>query len=813
MTRALSLAAIAAAVAACGGCERGGAAGSTSAEPGRTAYWQPGASSVVTASVKPPPEPTLAGGHPRLFVRASDLPRLRSWAVPSNPSWRALQQLATTSRADMDSGKVPDADECAYQNRYCESYAELFAFLSLVDPSPAAREDAARRARKLLMTLVGRASAAAPSDPKWGTRYATYNRSRWVGEAYGLVVDWIYPSLTAEDKKAIRSLFLRWSEDLLHATVTGYNHPEPIGVINDPVLVRDKHAVRFGANNYFVGHMRNLGLMAMSLDAADDPAEPGQKRTYPRLRDYLGNAIGAWMYVQDHLFRGEARGGAPPEGFEYGPETLSYITELHLAIRTAGEEDPAKYGPQVAYDALPFWNEAPAAYVHALSPASIVHEAWEGPAYQAAWIGDGENETPLDPVDFFGPLGVYGMVANQPERVNAARFIELELATGGKAGFERRATAYHGGLPYLQALWYFLLFDPTAPAPTDFRAKLPLVHVDEGIGQIQARTSWKPDAAWFTYLCGWETIDHRHGDGNSFGFWRGGEWLTKERVGYGWFFENSDQHDTLAIENALPRHSDDQRIGSYQRRGSQYVFFSDDGKVLAHSFGKDFVYALGDATGLYNSTHEGVVDVTHASRSILWLEPDFIVLYDRATTKTPARFKRFYLQTPTEAKVSGGLATVTTKSGQQLFVRTLLPEKARIATLTYQASGTEDRPAQNEPMTAVLRVEPRTVEKDARFLHVLEGASAGDKAEPSTLVQSASGTPFVGAAFKDAAVLFPVNVEAVTEVDVTLPAGATRVFVTGLEPGAGYDVARQGPHLHIKKGGPERADSGGVLAL
>ncbi len=794
------------------GCGHGPAS-SSSTEPGQSTYWQPGGAAGMPASVTPPPEPALSGGHPRLIVRAADLPRLRSWAVQSNPTWRAIERLTTTAKQDMDTGKIPGTGDCILQNRFCESYAELFAFRSLVSPSEQERADSAARARRLLMHLIAKADAAAPTDPTWGTRYSTYNRSRWVGESFGLVVDWIYPSLTDADKKTIRRVFLRWSEDLLHATVTTSNHPEPIGVLNSDVLTKDVHALRYAANNYFAGHMRNLGLMAMSLDAADDPSEAGQKRTYPRLRDYLGNAIGAWMYMQDKLYRGDARGGAAPEGFEYGPEAFGSAALLHLAIRTAGEEDVKKYGPQVALDGLPIWNEIPAAYVHAMSPAPVVREKWMGPVYEPAWIGDGENYTPLDPVGLFGPLGVYGIVANQPERVNAARYIELEIAAGGKAGFDRRAAAYNGGLAYLQALWYFLLFDPAAPPPTDFRQKLPLSFIEEGIGQISARTSWKPDATWFSYLCGWETIDHRHGDGNSFGFYRGGEWLTKERTGYGFFFENSDQHDTLAIENDRPRHADDQRIGSYYRRGSQYVFFSDDGRVLAHSFGKDFVYALGDATNLYNSTHDGVNDVLHASRSIVWLEPDFIVIYDRATTKTDGHFKRFFLQTPTEAKVVGDVATVTTKSGQQLFVRTLLPANARIGALTYTPAGGEERAAEGEPMTAVMRVEARTVDKDARFLHVLQGANAGATPEKSALLQSSGGASYVGAAVQGIAVLFPVKLEPVDNVSVTLPAGVGRALVTGLEPNGAYDGTRNGAQLTVKRGGALRADSGGVLVL
>jgi len=33
---------------------------------------------------------TSVSGHPRLWVRAADLPQLRAWATSSNPMWESL---------------------------------------------------------------------------------------------------------------------------------------------------------------------------------------------------------------------------------------------------------------------------------------------------------------------------------------------------------------------------------------------------------------------------------------------------------------------------------------------------------------------------------------------------------------------------------------------------------------------------------------------------------------------------------------------------------------------------------------------------
>ena len=74
-----------------------------------------------------------------------------------------------------------------------------------------------------------------------------------------------------------------------------------------------------------------------------------------------------------------------------------------------------------------------------------------------------------------------------------------------------------------------------------------------------------------------------------------------------------------------------------------------DGRVIAHSFQSSYVYATGDATGLYNSVAEDTLDVANASRSIVWLKSDHIVAYDRADSLSPGHAKRFWLHRVTPA--------------------------------------------------------------------------------------------------------------------------------------------------------------------
>jgi hypothetical protein len=765
---------------------------------------------------------TLGPEHPRIWVRAADLPRLRSWASPSNPVYKSgLEAVAVEAKKTFDPQALEKGSECSIRGIFCETYAELFAFMSLVAPDPAQRKDYGERAKAIVVKLFQRIDRNDPSDPIAGPRFATYDRSRWTGEAFPVVVDWIYPLLGPADKALARRVFLRWGEELLRAQVTSHNHPEPFGVINSPELVKAPAKRRYALNNYFNAHMRNLGLMALALDEADDPAEPDQARAYPRLRDYLGNAVGAWLYMADSALRTEAAGGSSPEGFEYGSQTLAYQAQFHLALQTAGAADVGKLGAQVGpLSKHPVWQQVLPAYAHALSPAPVVYESWKGEEYQPAYYGDGQEFDAGDPIDLLAPFALYAINEGEPAKAAQARWLELHLSEGGTKGMERRSRSLNSGVNFRQSIWYFLLFDPAAPPAADPRPSYGLSHVSEGLGHLSARTGWGRDAGWFFFQSGWRAIDHQHGDVNNFSFYRGGEFLTKERVGYGYYFENSDQHNTLALENEKPAHTDDDRRSSFWKRGSQWPLSpAGDGKLLAKSVGADYAYALSDATALYNSDYERIKAVTHASRSIAWLGPDYVVVYDRAQSRE-GLFKRFFLHTAAVPAVAGNVSTVTTPKGQKLVVTTLLPEKAQIAGQAHPpGDSSETRPAEQEPMRAFLRVTAEGAPKEARFLHVLQGVSAGGRPDAAQIVRGAGGAPFAGAAFGAHAVVFPVEVEekGASATTFVVPAGVKRVLVTGLAPGGAYAVGKKpsggGTEVSVGPGGGEKADGGGVLAV
>ncbi len=774
----------------------------------------------ATPIAMPTPISTLVpqSGHPRLWLTAAELPRLQSWAVASNPLYvDGLALLAERAKGEMDEGRVPDQDcgNVGYEEYPTEMYAELFAFLSLVENDAAARADYANRARTLLMHIMNEAAKGPATAEDYtcneSTQYPPFrhpdfatedrDRIRYHGEAFPLVVDWIYPTLTAQDKSTIRQVFLRWSQEVIER---GYHHPEPVGTVNDPTLLTDTQQVRFSGNNYYAAHMRNLGMMALALDAADDANN--------QLRDYLEIAVGAHLYIFDHLTRTDSRGGMLPEGLEYSPQTLGYATQFLLSLHTAS----ATYPITTSLGSNPFWDDSLTAYLHSLSPATVAREEG-GDRYLPAFYGDGQSYHLPDFVSAFAPIGLYDTLTGNTARLNTVRWLQSHTAPGGAAQLAERV---RNPVDFREAILYFMLYDPNAAPPTDPRPALATGYLAPGLNRLFSRSGWGSDASWFTYSLSWNSIDHQMADGNHFSFYRNGEWLTKGRVGYANIAEgiaSSEFYNTVAIQNDRPvdRDDTDWRIDLWQR-GSQFNYVNDGNpRLIASSLQPDYAYALGDATNLYNSTSEGSTDVTLAERAILWLKPDHIVVYDRAATQSADKFKRWWLQLPNPATVNGKVATMVTGSGQQLLVTTLLPTDATLTAVNTNEQIIEETAARDDPMQVRLRVDAPRNGESVRFLHLLQGANAGATAAEVTLVRSGDNS-FEGAMVGTHVVLFPVNREPLTTtLAYTVPAAITNHFVTGLQPNTGYTVAVQSSggdqQVQISEGGSTQTDAGGVL--
>ena len=754
--------------------------------------------------------------HPRLWVTGSDVPRLRSWAVTTNTVYQnGLRAMAVEAKSEMDNGNVPGLDNggTTYSSYPTESYAMLFAFMSLIENNPVTRDDYTSRARTLLMYVMDRAALGnAGGQPFRDPNFSVYDRSRWHGHAFALTVDWIYPALSAADKTKIRGVFQQWINQNLNA----YGHPQPIGTAGNSPTLHANPSDRYALNNYYTAHMRNIGLMSMALDAADDPGDS--------VRGYLANTTGAWLYLHDKELTKWCKGGLAPEGFLYGPSNAGRVAMLMLALRTSGNDDPALYTPvqpQVQWANNQFWNDVFTASIHSLSPSPLTlsHLSWRAPMYNPAYYGDANNYEPAETIGLLAPIALYDESVANTTRLNGIRWFQRNMAPGGPTELLDRVD---NSEDMTDGILYFMLMDPTAPTPSDPRPALPLTFFSEGLNRLLSRTSWQPDAAWFTYKLSWNDIDHNHANGNQFEFWRKGEWLTKEWSGYGSnnVVSGSDYHNTLALQNTNPGYSaGDYRQVNYQHGSQYYLISSGDPVLLAKSFTATYDYLTGDATKLYNATGSPTpsVDILHASRSIFWLKPDHIFIYDRARSQTAGRYKRFWMNLPATPTITGTQARMVKASGQQLFSTTLLPAGATLSVDTSDPVGNSgDETAGGETMTCRLKVEATGGPTETRFLHMLQGANTGVPADAVSLVQSTAGQNYAGAATSSTVVLFAFDGNtSFTGTSYSVPAAVTRHYITGVVPNATYLVTASpaGPNINITvtPGAGTQADSGGVL--
>lgn len=865
--------------------------------------------------------------HPRLLLRASDIPELRSRMKPSNPVWVAFESLVQTAFDDWRTDKVPELDGGTHTglSKYkSEQYAMVFAFMSLIETDRAKKQTYIDAARDCLMNVMDKA-ALGPGTPDENGRYPPFRHPSWImadrsfgAEAFALAVDWLqaHPgALSAADVGKIRKSFLWWGQKANEAYY--YSPWNPHRLVNDPVLLRlappapqdviDKRAaVRDALNNHYANRLKMMILMPLALDPADDvPIAPGDDAPPGALTGYTVGAspdewvykdigylrlgTGGWLFQTDYGLRHDGAGGGSQEGVQYMTNGLGPTVLTLLMLHTAGQDDPDQWGPQVVMGGHPFWEKALDAFLHHLPPATRVlkDQEWRGPQFELAWFGDGEQYGQSDQfIRILAPLALYDYYreGTAAPRTQAVRYIQTHLAPGGADKLADRISSTYSDQRLQDGIAYFLLFDPAAPQPADPRVRLGKSEFQSfnetgTMGALFSRTGNGPAEGYFDYRLGWNLIDHQHGDGNSFEVWRGGVWLTKRWIGYGAIAGNSDYSNAMAIENdPLPATVTFYHHQSANRHGSQYGYGqAADPTLLAKSLARNFLYVSGDAAPLYNFRNraQNVDDVLDASRDIVWLKPDFVVVYDRATTGSAGRFKRFSLAMPAVPQTSantthqtvsdthsvGGVPTSFPKA--EFYTTTLLPAGASLAfeqkrqmTNTCQLPGGEqvdcdlsearqcleldpvtvtcvcpaggcrtctcgDQTANGEPMNARLVVSAPGDPADARFLHVLQGSDVGAALVRATLVESTGGTPYQGAVVDRTAVLFPVDVQApFVGLDYTVPATTASHLVTGLAAAATYYVSQQtgGDNVSIgiqtsPGGTPVTTDGGGVLIV
>ena len=748
-----------------------------------------------------------------------------------------------------------DGDSQGYTGLLTEDDSMILAFASLIDPKPANRSLYAGYVRNLLVYALSQAALGTLTNaPFRDPSFAIYNRSGYA-EDWVLAVDWIYnatningqPILSPADKLTIRNGFMTWASQCLTASTTGGDSPTPVGVLDSQQLLPNGAAYRMAANNYYLSHARFMTMMGLAIDPADDPPVNTNLPVSTlgnSLRSYLDDAVGAWLYQEYAMFGDAASvindyglapganvslasGGMPVEGMLYGESIGSILMGL-LALQTAGYNNPDLLGPQAGLINSPVWGRYSTAMLSSLAPAAHVdpNAAYMGPFFLTHNYGDLLRSwvTPdgMIPFALQSLLERYNGATNH---YNSARWFITDATEGGSAFLSQRVWDWNYGVD--EGVLYFMLLDPGLPPAPDPRPQLPLAFQDVPFGHIVDRTDWTPNAAQFDFLANWISINHQQGGAGQFEFYRKGEWLTKQLDNYDDNLngQSSMWHNMLSLQNWCS--AGDPELGweeSLFLNGSEYMLGESAGDpVTLTSSSPSYTYASADLTPLFNAPdyweqQDALLGIQQATRNIIWIKPDHIVIYDRAASTDTGLFKQFNLNFITTPSIAGNRITETTPGGQNLFVQTLLPTNA---TFIYAA-------VSNAAITTISQEEPtvgRVVIQDpdspvtTRFLHVLEGADSNATPDVVTHIMSTNGNAFEGVTVRGVAVLFPVNPLSnnFASVTYTVPAGITNHYIAGLSPGAAYaisqTVAGGSQQVTVTPGAGWVADSAGLLSF
>lgn len=244
----------------------------------------------------------------------------------------------------------------------------------------------------------------------------------------------------------------------------------------------------------------------------------------------------------------------------------------------------------------------------------------------------------------------------------------------------------------------FLYGSTLTPAPLD---DLGRVYHAAGTGQLYARSGWNNDATWINFLAGPYTESHAHQDQGSFMIYKGG-WLAYDGV----------VDSTSGLTPEPEAHS----VVRFVSGGTTVAMHEGTtSQMVSLARGNGWVHTAGDLTAAF----DGADEVSRWQRELVYLEPDCVVIYDRADSAAGVQ-QIWQLVSPAQATITGAQASLTA-SGHRLTVQRVLPASAAATTVALSGD-----------FSGGFRYEEATVGGSTRHLHIvwLDGAVGSATASP-----------------------------------------------------------------------------------
>ena len=458
-----------------------------------------------------------------------------------------------------------------------------------------------------------------------------------------LAFDWIACDLPEADRKAIA----KHVGDLAEAQM-------------------DSVGGRFNAfDNNPLRRDMGVGLAALAIAGDDDRAQKLLEIPYALFSEFMA-LTGDRIKETDLAGRG-MYGGGWPEGLDYDRHGSRYAMTFFLGLRSATGID--------VFTGSKFWKDKIPYYIYTVLP-------------------NGYSVLPFQDVDngfihrFDRELML--VMARQFDDPHARWYLnhvndKIESTSGA---FE------------------FLFAEPGA-AEHDY-SDLPRAHYVPGTGQVIARSGWGPNDTYLAFTASDWYVYHQNNAQNVFAIYRNAPLAVKDGVYDGdmhWQYVNYairtiayngitvfDPAEQFRGPDGNEEAANDGGQMIQQWKGNPDTLaqwreqarrsrppMRDIADWLAFESTDTYAYMAGEAGRAYTPGK-----VPYFSRQVLFVYPNWVVVFDRVTSGDASFVKKFHLHAPEEMAVSGSGATITTRKTNhttipgRLFVQSLLPKDAAL---------------------------------------------------------------------------------------------------------------------------------------
>jgi hypothetical protein len=524
---------------------------------------------------------------PRIWLTGDVVQRLVQRSAANDPTWTALKKHCDS----LTGGSFNPPGSDAYPNfpNVGQGYQgdgyvpEVLALgLCYVTASAAGASNAAAygSAGDKLLAAVSTPAGSGGQPPNTDDGYGIRN----YGVAMAVGYDWLYPALSAATKTQVASTLDAWID---WYDKSGFIHSEPIG-------------------NYFVGYLLAKTTAAIAL-AGDDPSSA----TY-----WSDVQTRMWGQLVQPSYTSSMKGGGWPEGWQYGPLSVSEVAEFLWAAKTGQSADYGSQLPQArdqsAYIAQFAWPSRK----HMDDQGTVHAQAALHPSGCAALVLAGVLE--------------YSGDAYAP----AARSLANDLLTANGQSCPEWQT--------------FLYGDPAAPATPSY-AQNPISYFAPGPNQVAARSSWQTDAVWASFVSG-QYIDatdsgEQYFNQGAVAVVEGDQpilvnatgWLPQAGgdSGESFVYDDTWGNRTRLLNNTFYV-SGLVQTGAVPSESSTHIEHYEDLSLVVHARGRQLEQQYSSGT------------MTQWTRDFAYVRPGTVVVYDRTTVADGAADQWLAWHTPTQ---------------------------------------------------------------------------------------------------------------------------------------------------------------------